>query len=116
MAMIKTSAILAIVAGIALAAIKFLLAEDLWWPFAIVEYLAAILLLSGALIALRSNRTALLAAGWGFTAGITWSTLFHHLQEHASAGPVEAGLGLLLATAGVGIALAVAPRIMSTQG
>ncbi|MEQ1509442.1 MAG: hypothetical protein ABL909_03455 [Sphingopyxis sp.] len=113
--MIKTSAILAIMTGIALAAIKLLLAEDLWWPFAIVEYLAAILLLSGAILALRSNRTALLTAGWGFTAGITWSTLFHHLQEYPSAGPVELGLGLLLATAGVGITLAVAPKHINTR-
>lgn len=105
--MIKTSAVLAAIAGISLAVIKLLLAEDLWWPFAIVEYLAAVLLLVGGVMAWRSGRVAVLCAGWGFTGGITWSTLFHHLQDHGSPGPVEYGLGFLLATVAIGIALSV---------
>jgi hypothetical protein len=105
--MIKTSAILAVITGISLAVIKLLLAESLWWPFAIVEYLAAALLLAGAVMAWRSGRVAVLCSGWGFTGGITWSTLFHHLQDRAEPGPVEYGLGLLLVTVAIGMALAI---------
>jgi hypothetical protein len=107
--MVRFGAILAIIAGLSLAAIKLLLAESLWWPFVVVEYLAAVLLLAGAVVAWRSGQTAMLAAGWGFTAGITWSTLFHHLQKLAAPGAVELGLAGLLLTAFAGIALAVAP-------
>ena len=105
--MIKTSAILAVITGLSLAVIKLLLAENLWWPFAIVEYLAAALLFVGAVMAWRSGRVAVLCSGWGFTGGITWSTLVHHLQDRGSPGPVEYGLSLLLVTVVIGIAVSI---------
>ena len=108
--MVRISAILAFVAALSLAAVKFLLAESLWWPFAIVEYLAAAMLLIGAVLAWRSENTTLLTAGWGFAAGITWSTLFHHLQSNGAAGFVEFGLGVLLTMAAIGIGLVSATR------
>lgn len=105
--MLRVSAILAVVAGLAMAGVKFALAEALWWPFAIIEYVAAALLVGGAALAMSRRHAALLAAGWGLTAGVTWSTLFHHLQANAAAGALELGLGALLGAAVVGLALAV---------
>lgn len=107
--MVRLGAAIAMIAGLSLAAIKFLLAESLWWPFAVVEYLAATLLLTGAVVAWRSGRTAMLAAGWGFTAGITWSTLFHHLQKLVIPSAVEFGLAALLVVAVAGIVFAAIP-------
>lgn len=110
----KISASLALVAAAVMAGAKVLLAEDLWWPFVIVEYLAAALLTLGAITALRGDGVGVLTGGWGFTAGLTWSTLFHHLQAGRS-GPLEFALGALLVTAAVGFALAAmaggVPRI-----
>lgn len=54
-----------------------------WWPFWLVDYMAAALLIYGAWIALRSGRKASLAAGWGFTAAMFWMSLFSHIAEHA---------------------------------
>lgn len=107
--MLKVSAILAVLAGLAMAGVKFALAETLWWPFTIIEYVAAALLMAGALLALRRGHAALLGISWGLTAGITWSTLFHHLQEHASAGALEFGLGALLIAAIGGAVLMALP-------
>lgn len=104
--MLRTSAILGLIAAVTMVAIKSILGERLWWPFAIVEFCAAGLLLTGAFVALRIERGSLLAAGWGFTGGITWSTLFHHLQSKPALTGLEYGLGLLLAVSGLGIALA----------
>jgi uncharacterized protein (DUF2147 family) len=107
--MLKVSAFLAVIAGLAMAGVKFALAEALWWPFAIIEYVAAALLLTGAALALWRGRAVLLGVSWGLTAGVTWSTLFHHLQERASAGALEFALGALLVTALAGAALAAWP-------
>lgn len=112
--MLKFSAVLGIVAALAMTAVKTILAETLWWPFAIVEYLAAFLLLAGAVLVFRKNDGRVLMAGWGFTAATTWSTLFHHAQGMktlACAGPLEFGLAALLASAGVAIAAGCAARM-----
>jgi hypothetical protein len=103
----RASAFLALLAAAIITITKAVLNEDLWWPFATVEYLASTLLVSGAVLVLRGGLGRLLTAGWGFTAGITWSTLFHHLQEKPSPGVLELALGLLLAAAACGIVLAI---------
>jgi uncharacterized protein (DUF2147 family) len=107
--MLKVSAILAVIAGLAMAGVKFALAEALWLPFTIIEYAAAALLVGGAMLAMSRQHATLLAAGWGLTAGVTWSTLFHHLQERATAGALKLGLGALLAAAITGVVLAALP-------
>lgn len=110
---LHASAVLAVLVAVAMASTKALLAEHLWWPFAIVEYLAAAMLLIGAVLVFRGGTGRLLTTGWGFTAGITWSTLFHHLLEKPAAGMLEVALGSLLAAAFFGIAMACAPRLFA---
>lgn len=109
--MMRTSAVLALVAAVALASIKALLAEQLCWPFLVVEYIAAAALAFGAVATLRGGRGNMLVAGWAFTLGITWSSFFHHLAERPGLEqrtPVDFGLGLLLLTAFLGVALCIA--------
>lgn len=108
--MMRTSAILALAAAVAMATVKVLLAEPLWWPFLVVEYSAGAALAFGAIAALRGGRGRMLAASWAFTLGITWSTFFHHLAERPGLEqllPVDFGLGLLLIAAIVGAALCI---------
>jgi hypothetical protein len=118
--MMRTSALLALVASAAMAAVKALLAEPLWWPFLVVEYVAAAALAFGAIAVLRGGQGRTLTAGWAFTLGITWSTFFHHLAERPGLEqrtPVDFGLGLLLLTAILGAALCIgnAPRPLGAQ-
>lgn len=105
--MLKFSAVMAIIAGFAMAGVKYALGEELWWPFAVIDYIAAALLVAGALIALRSEQGALLACAWGLAAGLSWSTLFHHLQSRGAPGVLEFGLGALLMSAVIGALLIV---------
>ncbi len=108
--MMRTSAVLALVAAAALATVKALLAEPLWWPFMVVEYMAAAALAFGAVAVLRGGQGRLLAAGWAFTLGITWSTFFHHLAERPGFEQrtlVDFGVGVLLLSAFLGVALCI---------
>ncbi len=43
--MLKISAVMAIIAGLTMAGVKFALAEALWWPFAVIEYFEQLLAL-----------------------------------------------------------------------
>ena len=55
----------------------------------------------------------MLAAGWAVALGFSWSTFFHHLSERSSFEQltlVDIGLGLLLVTAILGVALCVGSR------
>lgn len=103
--MMRISAILALIAAVALATVKSLLAEQLWWPFVVSDYLAAGALALGAISVLSGGQGRMLAAGWAVTLGLSWSTLFHHLAERTTLQRltlVDFGLGLLLTTAVVG--------------
>ena len=82
--MMRTSAVLALAAAVAMATVKVLLAERLWWPFQADEYVAAAALAFGSIVVLRAGQGRMLAAGWAFTLGITWSSFFHHLMERPS--------------------------------
>ncbi len=52
-----------------------------WWPFWTVDYIAAILLIIGAVAVWRGAGRVWLAAGWGFTAAMFWMSFFSHLAE-----------------------------------
>lgn len=80
-----------------------------WWPFWVVDYIAASLLIFGGQRALRTGTVRWLAGGWGFTASMFWMSFFSHvanLQTKAQmhTGPVDEGwltiiIGFMLAIA-----------------
>jgi hypothetical protein len=53
------------------------------WPFFVVDYLAAAMLVLGGLRTLRKQKGGLrlLAGGWGFTAGMAWMAFFLTWQQ-----------------------------------
>jgi hypothetical protein len=116
----RISAYLAIFTGIALALAETWLNWGDWqpWPFFVVDYLAAALLVLGGLRTLRKQKGGLrlLAGGWGFTAGMAWMAFFLTWQQ-AGAGSdftdtvtpdaLLALIGALLIASLVGLALAV---------
>ena len=70
-----------------------------WWPFWLVDFVAAALLVSGGVLALRLNRAGLLTAGWGFTCAMFWMSFFSHvesLRTAAAADPREARLTTII--------------------
>jgi len=53
-----------------------------WWPFIAYDYLAAALLLIGAIAVLRGGVTGRwLAAGWGFGVAMFYGSFFDHLDN-----------------------------------
>jgi hypothetical protein len=82
------------------------------WPIALDAYVTGALLLAGAWAASRSGwGRALLAVGWGFSAGIMYRTFFEQLADpgrHAGAHGMVLGFkGVLLVAAVVGLVGAV---------
>jgi hypothetical protein len=83
------------------------------WPIALDAYVAGGLLLAGALIASRqaSAGRTLLAAGWGFAAGVLYRSFFEQVADPSRHGGHEwlvmAAKGALLAGAIGGLAGAV---------
>lgn len=117
--MIRLSACLAIAFGI------FLFVGEIarnwgdwqWWPFWVVDFIAAALLIFGGQRALNTGTLRWLTSGWGFTAAMFWMSFFSHLEnlrapriEHT--GPIDEGrlttiIGAMLAIALLGLLMAL---------
>lgn len=52
-----------------------------WWPFWLVDYISASMLVAGGLTALKTRATPLLCAAWGFSCAMFWMSFFGHLDE-----------------------------------
>ena len=116
----RISALLALIAGAGLAIAETWLNWGDWqpWPFFVVDYLAAAMLLLGGLRTLRKQKGGLrlLAGGWGFTAGMAWMAFFLTSAQNGAGSdftdtvPVSGLLvmmGALLLASLAGLALAV---------
>lgn len=116
----KISGFLAIVTGVVLALVETWLnwGDWQWWPYFVVDYLAAALLLIGGYRTLRkmSGGLRLLSGAWGFTAGMIWIAFFITIEQQAarsdftdSVSPQSLVLlmGLLLVVSLAGLAMTV---------
>lgn len=117
--MIKLSALLALAFG------GFLFVGEIvrnwgdwqWWPFWIVDYIAAGLLLFGGQRALTTGTVRWLTGAWGFTSAMFWMSFFSHIDQMRQGadqhnGPIDETLlttiiGGLLAIALIGFLLAL---------
>ena len=82
-ACLGVSAWLAVAFGASLAVLEIVRnwGDWQWWPFWVVDYAAAALLLGGGITALRKRGTGWLAAGWGFTCALFWGSFFGHYES-----------------------------------
>ena len=81
--MIRISAWLAIAFGVFLAVAEVLRnwGDRQWWPFWVVDYIAAALLIFGGQRALNTGTVRWLAGGWGWTAAMFWMSFFSHVEQ-----------------------------------
>jgi len=117
--MIKASAYLAIAFGLFLAIAEVMRnwGDWQWWPFWLVDYIAAILLIFGGQRALKTGSLRWLAGGWGFTSAMFWMSFFSHVdslrqQAEGHTGPIPEGrltiiIGVMTAIAFAGFLMAV---------
>jgi len=82
---LEYSAYLALFFGIGLAAFETLVnwGQWQWWPFWLIDYAAAILLICGAFSVFRQHGFAakLLCAGWAFTLAMFWMSLAGNIEN-----------------------------------
>ena len=106
--MLRASAIMALVYGIGLAGFETLVnwGQWQWWPWWLVDYVAAALLIIGAIGVLRSRSVgpALLCAGWGFALGMMWMALAGNIEigVDPDRSARVAGLYIILTVASMG--------------
>ncbi|MBA4792447.1 MAG: hypothetical protein H2041_02140 [Phenylobacterium sp.] len=88
-----------------------------WWPFWVVDYVAAGLLIVGGALALRRRGERVLAAGWAFACAMFWMSFFGHLsglREAVEASAREQRLtfiiGVMFAVTAVGLVLTLLGR------
>lgn len=86
--MIKISAWLAVAFGLILGVLEAVRnwGDWQWWPFWVVDYVAATLLVVGGLLALRGPVERWLTAGWGFACAMFWMSFFGHYGDAMKAG------------------------------
>lgn len=90
-----------------------------WWPFWVVDYIAAALLIFGGQRALNTGTVRWLSGGWGFTAAMFWMSFFSHIENlqtqlYESNGPIEESRLTLII--GVMLGLALAGFLMALLG
>lgn len=57
-----------------------------WWPFWVVDYVAAALLVAGGVAVVRGRSERVLAAGWGFACAMFWMSFFGHYGDMLETG------------------------------
>lgn len=117
--MIKISAILAVAFGLVLAVLEIVRnwGDWEWWPFWVVDYVAASLLVIGGVLAFRRGVATWLTGGWGFACAMFWMSFFGHLEgltKAATPDPHEQRLtlaiGVMFAMTIVGLVSGLAGR------
>ena len=115
----KAASVLAVVFGIFLAIAEAVRNWDQWqwWPFWVVDYIAAVLLVTGGVMALRRvpRGRAWLTGAWGFSTAMFYMSFWSHVRDfdqpadgNLSQGPLTVVIGVLWLVTIVGFVLALA--------
>ena len=112
--MLKISAWAAVLFGSALAVLEAVRnwGDWQWWPFWVVDYVAAGLLVLGGVAVLRGRSRHWLGAGWGFACAMFWMSYFGHL-EGLLGGDVDARERMLTQIIGAMFAVTIAGLVLS---
>ena len=122
--MSRAAAALAIVFGVflALAEIARNLGNWQWWPFWLVDFIAAALLLGGAALVLRKKRggIAFLCGAWGFTTAMFYMSFWSHIEHYneladgnLAQSPLTVIIGIMWVVTIVGFGLALLSTLRS---
>ena len=88
-----------------------------WWPFWLVDFIAAGLLVASALLVLRrrASGTASLCGAWGFATSMFYMSFWSHIEHlgepaegNFAQGPLTVTIGLLWGVTLVGFAMTLA--------
>ena len=115
-----TSAYLAIIYGISLVCFETFVnwGQWQWWPYWLVDYIAAALLILGGL-ATRGRRLygpKLLSAAWGFTLGMMWMSLAANISEGTDPDRAARVAGLYIILIVLSMSICLLGLILSLSG
>jgi hypothetical protein len=117
--MLRAAARLALAFGLLLAAAETARnwGDWQWWPFWLVDFVAAGLLVAGAALVLRGRPggSAFLCGAWGFTSAMFYMSFWSHIEHLAEPAegnfdqlPLTITIGVLWGITLIGFALALA--------
>ena len=90
-----------------------------WWPFWLVDFIAAGLLVLGSVSTFRDRprAPALLAGAWGFTSAMFYMSFWSHIgsldqavEGNVSAGPLTVIIGVMWVLTILGLVLSLAAK------
>lgn len=88
--MLRAAAVWALLTGFVLASLELQAnwGDWQWWPWWLVDFVAAALLIVGAIKTLRCDQDGRiwLAAGWSFTLGMAWMSLAGNMEVGPDSG------------------------------
>ncbi len=117
----RASAQLALVFGLflAIAEVARNWGDWQWWPFWLIDFIAAGLLVVGSVATLRHRPRGpvLLAGAWGFTSAMFYMSFWSHIgsfdqpaEGNVSQGPLTIIIGVMWALTIVGLLLSLASK------
>jgi hypothetical protein len=121
---LRASASVALIVGTLLASFETLVnwGQWQWWPFWLVDFVGAALLIGGGVLTLRNHVSGdrILCAGWAFNIGMAWMSMAGNIEmgtDPARAGRVAgfyvALIGLHIAVSTLCLLLAITARRQS---
>jgi hypothetical protein len=87
-----------------------------WWPFWLVDFIAAALLIFGGTLVLRKNRggSRVLCGAWGFTSAMFYMSFWSHISNineaadgNLAQGPLTTMIGILCIITIIGFLLSL---------
>jgi hypothetical protein len=120
LAALRASAILALIVGTLLASFETLVnwGQWQWWPFWLVDYVGAALLIGGGVMTLRGHRSGdrILCASWAFNIGMAWMSMAGNIETGTD--PARAGrvAGFYVALIGLHITVSTICLLLAALG
>jgi len=117
---LKASAYLALMYGFGLTAFETFVnwGQWQWWPFWLVDYVAAAVLFIGGIATLKAHSSAakLLCLGWGFTLGMMWMSMAGNIADGTDPARAARVANLYIVLIGFSLFISLVGLLLALRG